>query len=84
MIIHCNLIMFLLSDLFAMDIYSVLFDVENIEDTEGEERGVGVFKSDLEGDGGSEGTVLSDGTGNIFTINVVVGGSVLAICVFAM
>ena len=83
MIIHYNLIMFLLSDLFAtMAIYSVLFDVQ--EETGGEERGVGVFKSDLEGDGDSGGTVLSGGTGNTFTLNVVIGGSVLAICVFAM
>ena len=67
-----------------MDIYSALFDVQDFEETEGEERGLAVFKSDLEGNGGSGGPVLSGGTGNTFTLNVVVGGSVLAICVFAM
>ena len=72
-----------------MDIYSALFDVSQdaFEETEGEERGLSVFKSaggDMEGNGGSGGPILSGGTGNTFTLNVVVGGSVLAICVFAM
>ena len=83
MIIHYNLIMFCFQIYFAnMDIYSVLFDVE--DETGGEELRVGDFKSEFEGDGGSGGTVLSGGAGNTLTINVVVGGSVLAICVFSM
>ena len=50
----------------------------------GQELGVGDFKSEYEGDGGDGGTVLSGGDGNTLTINVVVGGSVIAICVLSM
>ena len=65
-----------------MDIYSILFDVG--DETGGQELGVGDFKSEYEGDGGDGGTVLSGGDGNTLTINVVVGGSVIAICVLSM
>ena len=65
-----------------MDIYSILFDVGG--ETGGQDLGVGDFKSEYEGDGGDGGTVLSGGDGNTLTINVVVGGSVIAICVLSM
>lgn len=65
-----------------MDIYSILFDVG--DETGGQDLGVGDFKSEYEGDGGDGGTVLSGGDGNTLTINVVVGGSVIAICVLSM
>ena len=65
-----------------MDIYSILFDVG--DETGGQDLGVGDFKSEYEADGGDGGTVLSGGAGNTLTINVVVGGSVIAICVLSM